>query len=93
MINAEKSGQRKCLLERDIDSRIRDANAARKQADIKAAVRMWRQKLMYSNEYIFSQVAWQFYLAPQTVARIYWGEYDRQRERAAQVPLRKARRI
>ncbi|MDQ2769378.1 MAG: hypothetical protein M3Y54_02615 [Bacteroidota bacterium] len=69
------------------------ANQQRKQADIKAAVRAWREKLMYSNEYIFSQVAWKFYVEPETVARIYWGEYDRRRERAVMLPRRKARRI
>ncbi len=68
-------------------------NQQRKQADIKAAVRTWREKLVYSNEYIFSQVARQFYVEPETVARIYWGEYDRRRERVAQAPRRNAHRL
>jgi hypothetical protein len=55
----------------------------RKEADIKAEFKrlMEVERLRYDDA--VTQVAHKFYLTPSTAQRIFWGEYDKKRARAA----------
>ncbi|WP_035565984.1 hypothetical protein [Hymenobacter sp. IS2118] len=56
----------------------------KREADIKALYLQLKSEKKFSDDYILDTVGAKFYLAPKTISRIVWGEYDYKRQKRAQ---------